>query len=112
MVNQKTQKNLDDVITSDWELQCPEKFLFYRLKNATGSLVTRALWFDDDQEKAKVLKAIKQIMRELAPSEPQTENDHSNDRLNPSHVDGAYVDATAGYDDRIAALIKTIVKKG
>jgi len=72
----KNQFNTNDLVDNmhpNWELDCQNNYVFYKVEDPSKRI--RGLWFHDDAERRKVEAALEKTLEELrnAPAEPQTE---------------------------------------
>jgi len=71
--NQFNTNDLVDNLHPNWELDCQNNYVFYKVEDPGKRI--RGLWFHDDAERRRVEAALEKTLEELrsAPAEPQTE---------------------------------------
>lgn len=71
--NQFSSDDLLDNLHPNWELDCQQNYVFYKVEDPSERV--RGLWFHDDEERKKLEAAIEKTLQEMKSRthEPQTE---------------------------------------
>mmetsp|Transcript_29298 Transcript_29298/g.88658 ORF Transcript_29298/g.88658 Transcript_29298/m.88658 type:complete len:225 (-) Transcript_29298:193-867(-) len=72
--NQFSQHGLLDDLHPDWELDCQNNYVFYKVEDPSKSI--RGLWFHDDNERQRIEAAVEKTLQEIrqgSTQEPQIE---------------------------------------
>eukprot|EP01055_Gregarina_sp_Pseudo9_P000077 Gregarina_sp_Pseudo_9__76@NODE_1051_length_1929_cov_19_898413_g984_i0_p2_GENE_NODE_1051_length_1929_cov_19_898413_g984_i0NODE_1051_length_1929_cov_19_898413_g984_i0_p2_ORF_typecomplete_len186_score40_45DCP1/PF06058_13/5_7e27WH1/PF00568_23/0_0016Phyto_Pns9_10/PF05878_11/0_094_NODE_1051_length_1929_cov_19_898413_g984_i081638 len=65
VLNQKNQGNLVQDIDASWDLTNEINYIFFRKEDSDGELVTRGLWFYEDEERIRMWGHLKRIVSQL-----------------------------------------------
>uniref|UniRef100_A0A7S1RRI0 mRNA-decapping enzyme C-terminal domain-containing protein n=1 Tax=Alexandrium catenella TaxID=2925 RepID=A0A7S1RRI0_ALECA len=71
--NQLHMNDLLDTLHPDWELDCQQNYVFYKVQDATQRI--RGLWFHDDTQRQKIESMLESTLQEMrnSPAEAQME---------------------------------------
>lgn len=61
--NSANGKELRDAVHPDWELDCQEHYVFFKVEDAGQRI--RGLWFDNDNDRIKLEQVLERIFEEL-----------------------------------------------
>jgi len=81
--NQFNTSDLSDNLHPEWELDCQNNYVFYKVKDPAKRI--RGLWFHHDQERKKIEDALNKVLEELRtqPEERAPTADRAADRAPP-----------------------------
>jgi len=108
--NQSDTQDLVDNLHPDWELDCQENYIFYKVEDPHQLI--RGLWFHDDVERQKLEASLEKALGEIRPSaelqtapqpqkaEPNLQSLQETDKFSAA---AAQVDATVVQNRRLAS---------